>query len=702
MRLPISIFILFFFISNSYCQHEKEDSLLISFANTFGITRHFYPHKIKTYMLQNFLAQNVNKLEGKTLNEPELIKSIFQNSFSDIRFSESRIIPTPLSIEKPVYWQHLSCGPPTGFFYKSVIVNVDSLAFIDNGLFLGKHIESETDSIHVLFDCNSKTNSYQSARISMYAYGWDTGVETSDIFNLSSPKQGVSLNSFKNPTNNVYFKLFMNIHDTIDLDLFKIAVLTYRNGICDTIFKHAFNNLKVPSELSIGKHHSTKITVSSTSLNIKATNPSFLNQLFPVNEDSLNYYEYKLRDNLFAYFPQKIDVKNLKREIEYPDYDENDFKTIAKCALIETYCRIKYFDPNLMFVQLNLDSLLIALYHKTNDCKSEYDVSNLLSAFMVPLHDGHASVSHPKTGPRQKCLNFDVQFVKQRCYVVRTENELFKLGDEILSINHELPVNYLNNKLKSEQGSYQKARQVAELFLMCEDSTSIFHLEYLSGKKRQVFESLPKSPSAIGIWAKNGKAIKEIKKNVYLIDLFYAQDSDIKKLLTSSLKIKGIILDARKGIRVEENILTYLTSDSLFLPIVKMPQYGLPNQEGVTFMNHNENTYKLGKNTHNVKTVLITTPRNFSTHETFVHMAKQISSLKTIGEPTGGCNGVYNTFRVIGGYEICFTGTVVFKQSNEQLYNIGFVPNVAVTTSVSDIKKGRDSDIRTAIKVLRR
>lgn len=702
MRLPISILLMYFFVSNSYGQYTKKDSLLISFANTFGITRHFYPNKIKTYMLQNFLAQNVNKLEGKTLDEPELIKSIFQNSFPDIKFSEKPITPEPLPIDKPVYWQHLSCGPPNGFFYKSVIVNVDSLAFIDNGIFLGKHIESETDSIRVLFNCNSKTDSYQSARISMYAYGWDTGVETSSVFSLSSPVEGISVNSFRNATNNVYFKLFMNIHNTIDLNISKITVLTYRNGVCDTAFKHTFNSLMVPSELSVGKHHSTKITASGNSLNIKATNPAFLNQLFPVNEDSLNYYEYKLKNNLYAYIPLKLDSLNLKREIETSDYDESDFKTIAKCALIETYCRIKYFDPNLKFVRLNLDSLLIDLYHKTTDCKSEYDVSNLISAFLVPLRDGHASVSHPNTEPRKKCLNFDVRFVKQKCYVIRTENEIVKVGDEILLINHQLPIDYLNEKIKSEQGSYQKARQVAELFLMCEDSTSIFHLEYLSEKKRHVFESLPKSPSAIGIWAKKGKAIQEIKKNVYLIDLFYAQDSDIKTLLTSSKKIKGIILDARKGIRVEENILTYLTNDSLFLPIVKMPQYGLPNQEGVTFMNHNENTYKLGKNTHNVKTVLITTPRNFSTHETFVHMAKQIPSLKTIGEPTGGCNGVYNTFRVIGGYEICFTGTVVFKQSNEQLYNVGFIPNVTVTPSVSDIKKGRDSDVRAAIKVIRK
>ena len=685
-----------------YCQKTTNaDSLIIQFANTYGQLRHFRPHQIKNSQWHNFLASTIQGINNQTRFQ-DLFQSTIQSTFPDVVLSQTAITPVPSRIENPVYWQHLGCGPATGNFYKSILVNQDTLAYLDNGFNFGSRIEKSYDSLKVEIESYEADGAYSNVQVSLLSYGWETGQQLIAHQKLTSPQisTGISSIPFNYEISNVFFSFYFVINGTVNINVKHFNIIGYRNGIQETIFQHEFDEKVVPSEISIGKHHSTEINQKSDGLQISCTDVERIKQLFPKQAVVSDIFESKLGRNLFLYVPLVIEKTELMRALPYADYSKDDFPTIAKCALIEAYCRTKYFNPNLKFVDFNIDSSLIQLYHQADYAKNIYDVGDLLNEFLVPLHDGHVTIYNSDFQTINKCLDFDVSFIEEKCYVVRSNNEHFAPGDIVLKINGQNPWDYLQEKMKREQGSYQKELKNAELYLMCGDSTQSFEIVYRHNIRKRTYIDLPKSESAIGIWAKNETPIQEVEKGMFVIDLYYAQESDVKKLI-SDQEVKGLILDARKGIRVGSEMLTYFTQDTLYYPVVKVPMFSFPDQKDVNYKDLNTGVYLTGSCNRNIPIVFITSPRNISSEETVTSMALQIPSCSTLGEYTGGCNGVSNTFYTIGGFEISFTGSIVNKLNGEQLYNIGYAPNIPVTNTKKAIRKNRDLMIIKAIRILK-
>ncbi len=68
-------------------------------------------------------------------------------------------------------------------------------------------------------------------------------------------------------------------------------------------------------------------------------------------------------------------------------------------------------------------------------------------------------------------------------------------------------------------------------------------------------------------------------------------------------------------------------------------------------------------------------------------------------EPAG-TNGVINTFSLLGGYQVQWTGRKVLKLDGSQHHGVGIAPTVSVERTIEGVAEGRDELLERAVLLI--
>lgn len=702
MKLFLS-FLLILTIGNA---HGQSDDRVVSFADMYGQIRYFHPNKISDDEWRHFLFNSIDSLAAQAdLGEALFFNRLFQPISDQIQFSDSTIPDLEDDpVSTPVYWQHVSYGTKDGILYKSIIVNYDTIKLLSNIIEYETRINKISDSLEIAFEI--KPNSDQlniNASVELFSWGWKTNdqIEIKKTLQFDSDRN-VYFVRLSERTEDVYFRFYLEGKAGVQLNIDKLSVIRYFENETDTLCLEYFSSTQIHDDLTLGDHHSTNLKIENGMLSVSANSDATFFQIYPSITNNNKNYQGELANGLNYSYPLIIDRSSVKSEIIGLNkiYDKTAYPRLAKSGLIESYCRMIHFNPNLKFIDLNLRNLLLDCYRLADNCQSLDDIRKLLVRFHLPFYDGHAYVYNSQIERDEKCLGINIKFSNNKCWVIHSEDPEFQVGDKITKINGVSPKKSFFDQVENTLGSRNSRKATAERYFLCENSDQINNISYKRGNKRLSYSrkygsSTP--PSNIG----NGIGVEEVDSNIYLINLSVSTEIEIENLLKNESKIKGIILDGRYGIRLQSDVLRFFTPDSLRYPLVYAPLYQLPFQDSAQFKVYNENSYIVGESKITIPTVLLTANGNKSSEETFVSLASQIEGVKLIGETTSGCNGMINTYTSPGRYEYRFTAAIVYKMDGSVLYNEGHYPDKKITIRRKQFRKGYDPHIRASLKYLK-
>jgi len=701
-RIPTLLFVLT--IGAAHCQSNDR---IISFADMYGQIRYFHPNKISDSEWRSFLYNSLDHLfDQDSLNEGLFFNRLFEPISNQILFSDSTIPKKEEEpISDPVYWQHQSFGASDGIYYKSIIVNYDTIKLLSNVINYETRINKISDSLEIVFELKPNSGELNvNASVEVFSWGWKSNeqIELHKTLQFDA-KRKVYFVRLTERTEDVYFRFYLEGKSGIQLNMEKLSVIRYFEGERDSLCTEDFLSTKIHDDLTLGDHHSTNLTIEQGMLSVSANSDDTFFQIYPSTTSNRMDYEGKLANGLNYSFPLIIDRSSVKSEIKelVKIHDKTAYAKIAKSGLIESYCRMIHFNPNLKFVDINLEHLLIECYHLADNCQSLDDVRKLIVRFHSPFYDGHAYVYNSQIERDGKCLGITIKFSKGKCWVIYSEEPEFQVGDRITKINGISPKKSFFDLVETILGSRNSRKATAELYFLCEDSDKINNISYKRGIKKRSYSRKYGSltpPSNNG----NGIGIEEVDSNIYLFNLSVCTEVELEDFFKTEPNLKGAILDGRYGIRLQSNVLRFFTPDSLHYPLVYTPLYQLPFQDSAHFKMSNVNAYIVGKSKTSIPIMLLTANRNKSSEETFVSLARQIEGIKLIGETTSGCNGMVNTYVSAGGFEYRFTASIVNKMDGSVLYNEGYIPDKKISIKRKQFRKGYDPYIRASVNYIER
>ena len=678
-----------FLLSNVSISQIKENEL--SYAEAYSAARYFFPANISDVDWRMF---NYTQVENKLIEDSNTIENfsqIFSSISPLIEFSlDSNFKDDSRSIINPVYWQHYGFGKKNGTFYKSCLVPVDSINYLYNGLQYIERIQGKYDSLEVELKISHAT--VLNFSNNFLAYGWKTGrqiIKKEDIhFNK---EKNVYYCRLRESVEDIYFRYFLEGEYGIDFGIEEITISGYSDNNEQLIFHQDFSD-PIVDELQLGNHHSVDVKVDDKGvLNFKSNDKIAFHQIYEENSKSKNqYFTKRLSNGIYMHFPMIIEKHQIIDTISYQKavYSNMNFPVIAKSNLIDAYGQLLHFHPYFNATEQKFHELFSNLYQNADTCLSIGSVGKLIRSLMFPVKDAHMYVYNGAIPSPKKFVGIEVEFIGEKCFVKNSLISQIESGDRIISFQGQSPWVIYQNYKNEFLGSDAYVDLMSKKYIFIEDTSKQFEIIYKRNLKKERY--LGYTNYYTNFISPEEANIQEIKKGVYYINLSKMEADTFMHFIQTTPLIEGLILDGRNGIKVENKILTLLTRDTLFRPITYVPKYQEPFKNNMVFDTLNQNSFLIGNSKKYFPLILMIGANNFSNEETFIHLAKQIKQLKLAGNNSGGCNGMVTDYRGIGGFEVRFTGSVVKKNDDTPLYNIGFTPDITVKNRRKDFKNKVD------------
>jgi peptidase S41-like protein len=370
--------------------------------------------------------------------------------------------------------------------------------------------------------------------------------------------------------------------------------------------------------------------------------------------------------------------------------------------LIITWNIYKHFFPYLDACKADLDGLLNEYIDKVIMNDNPIEFTRTMKEFVAQIPDGHADFSSHLEKVLTRYLPILCKEIDSKIVVVRSESNLIKRGDVIISVDSVPALDIYQNGRKLVSGSehFREAKffvrgfssgminSKAEVKILRNGSEITFELQRINNSPIIEFDY---------------PAISKLGGNVYLVNLFKITMVEFRANLDKFGKAKGLIFDARAYVDFEKReILSYLSNKELISPNWLVPKYIYPNQENLEYDQQNW-TIEPNKPRIKCKTALLIGNGSLSATETFIAIYKQHKLGNIVGSASAGTNGNINTYRNLpGGYTFTFTGMKVLNYDDSQFHLLGIAPDVEIKASLDDIIEGRDVVLDEAMKLMRK
>lgn len=402
-------------------------------------------------------------------------------------------------------------------------------------------------------------------------------------------------------------------------------------------------------------------------------------------------------------YPQAdlISLKNLLTELN--KFDPTLYKlTLWQGNVINTYNVFQHFWPYFDVVVVSWDNELTKALGRCYTDKTLQDHLTTLEKFTAPLKDGHISVYDKTMSLAAPPIWWE--WVENKLVIthIYNNNPELHVGDIVTKINGVRPDKYFKEVYsRISAGTIGWLSYKGEMLSLLGEDGSILKLT-INGKSI----NLPRIHNPFD----NGRALTKdqiryryIGDSIWYLNMSMIELDTINMLLPSLEKCKAIICDARGYPKRNHDFITHLMkSDDTTKAWMQIPNIVFPDHQNITgFEKYNWIDMMKAKKPYlgNKKIIYIIDGRAISYAESCLGYIEGYKLATIIGQPSAGTNGNLNSFVLPGNFSISFTGMKVLKHNGTQHHDIGILPNIYVTKTITGIKEGRDEFLEKAIEI---
>lgn len=363
----------------------------------------------------------------------------------------------------------------------------------------------------------------------------------------------------------------------------------------------------------------------------------------------------------------------------------------------------QHFYPYFDVVDVNWDNILSeALLRAFKDRTSE-DFLDTLKWMVAQLQDGHGIVRIQDINEYVR-FPFNIREIEGKLVITAVstnmeEGSCLKLGDIIASINGDPAGEWFRNKKELISGSpqWKTAFALSELNYGMPGEEFTFSLNR-TGESINCKVTRKRYPN---IRFNSLDPIEEIRAGIFYIDLTRASMEAIEKIADMLASAKGIIFDQRGYPNFNDDVLRYLTKDTLKSAHYMVPQLIYPDQinmigydtSGRQIIEPKE-PYFSGEN------VFLINKNTISWGEDVMAIVEYYKLGEIVGETSAGTNGTANGFTMPGGYKVSWTAMRVVKHDYSQHHLVGIKPTVPVKRTIQGVRAGQDEYLEKAVELI--
>ena len=380
-----------------------------------------------------------------------------------------------------------------------------------------------------------------------------------------------------------------------------------------------------------------------------------------------------------------------------------DNRALRQASVIIAWNIFQHFYPYFDLVEVNWEDVLRKSLAKAYEDRNPGEFTDTLRWMVARLQDGHGTVIPPVDTERYLRFPFKVRLMENKLVISEVspaadENACFKKGDIIRSIDNTPATQWLEEKKKLISGTSQHKTVTALRRLtygLGETYTFVF------SRPDSTFDCTLTQGADINTDFKKPPPFKELRDDIYYVDLRNISMKSIRKKTEILATAKGIVFDVRGRPNGNHEVLRHLSKDTLRSPRWMIPQYMYPDQENIAGYDTSgrwtlppKEPYFPGER------VFLSNRNTISYGESVMGIVEHYDLGEIAGETTAGANGNVASYTLPGNYTIRWTGMRVLKHDYSQHHLVGIKPDIPVRPSIEDLRAGKDSYIEKAVEVI--
>jgi hypothetical protein len=381
-------------------------------------------------------------------------------------------------------------------------------------------------------------------------------------------------------------------------------------------------------------------------------------------------------------------------------YSANDRATRIADVVI-AWNVFQHFYPYFDIAKTPWDYILPAGLKEAARVKDGAEFHRTLLKMVAELQDGHGRVMFAEMKP-QGHAPVMAAWIENKYIVTSASVEPLKPGDEIVAINGKPAGVVLEDMEKLISGAtpqWKRARSTVEALQGPRGEKLVLTVRpYPDTSTREVPVSCD-SAGSLAVDARPKKAVAELEKGIWYVDLTRAQDKDFDDALSDLVSTKGIVFDMRGYPRVGPAWFSHVTRTPLRSAQWHIPLVDRPGE--MTFERGGEWNLQPKEPYLGAKKVFLTNGGAISYAESTMGIVENYKLGEILGETTAGTNGNVNPFALPGGYNITWTGMKVLKQDGSQHHGVGIRPTIPVSRTQAGVAAGRDEILERGVAVLK-
>jgi len=399
-------------------------------------------------------------------------------------------------------------------------------------------------------------------------------------------------------------------------------------------------------------------------------------------------------------YPKSKDLESLKKGLNMVNMRPNNLP-MKLGNIINTYNVFQHFYPYFEEVGVDWDKELeVALKRSFND-KTDLDHLITLQKFTSPLKDGHIQVKGANRGMYQLPINWE--FIESELIITDVFNDSLgiNIGDIVTKINDQSIEDYfseINSTISAgTDGFLRYLTQRVSLFgeVDTELTISVNNRDIILKRDSSYTYRITEIPIQKNTY-------KILDQDIYYLNLSKISMDTITMLLPKLQESNGIICDLRGYPNGNHDLISHLLEErDTSKSWMRIPEIIYPDQEKITgFETHSWDLEPKRPYLGDKKVVFIIDGRAISYAESYMSFIEGYDLATIVGQPTAGTNGNVNSFNLLGGYAISWTGMKVLKHDGSQHHGIGIKPDVLVNRTIEGVKAGRDEFLEVALNII--
>ncbi|GAA4900851.1 hypothetical protein GCM10023311_28140 [Flaviramulus aquimarinus] len=729
---------------------KKQDTInnLKTFAKAYGYVKYFHPSDEASAIDWNsfaaYGAEQIVKCQSKT-EVINTLNSLFKPIAPSVVFSEEKqafnlntITPESPENFKPTYWQHKGVSKDMtyqNYVYSSVRVNRYS------------EIDESSNYGNISMSINAKKyrgkeikytgwvklnkNANASGHLSLWVENTDRSLgfyETMDAKPIKSSdwKPYEIIGKIDTLGSKLAFGSYVSGKGTLYLD---DVHLYYKDNnewveipIKNSDFEASSIGEKTEQSEWIGKSKGYTYNVSSSE-NMEGKNCLVISYegaikkvkgeaIFKAHPKFGELIEEEIGKGIYCQIPLNLfgDDKNTFPKSKIASTLQDSLKVLDNSPenlamrignFINTYNVIQHFYPYFEEAETNWDKALETALKQSFSDQTADDHLITLQKFMAPLKDGHVRVWMGNAVPYVPAINWE--WVEDKLIITEVKNDTLniKVGDIVTKIDKQLPKNYfedINSRISAgTKGSLDFKAQDLSLFGK-KDSKLVLEV---NGKTINLKRDKNYTYTSVSIPIQKNK-YKLLDNNIFYLNLDTIEMDTITSLMPQLKTSKGIICDMRGYPNSNHDFISHLLKENdTSKAWLRIPKIIYPNQNKI--VGYEDTGWEIETKEPYLgdkKIVFIIDSRAISYAESYMSFIEGYKLATIVGQPTAGTNGNINPFKLLGNFNVNWTGMKVIKHDGSQHHAIGILPNIYVNKTIEGVKSGKDEFLEKAIQVV--